>query len=115
MADTAARLLRALRAAGVAATDVSVGNPADKATWKVDPPSVQASAAPVIAAFNADEPATVDAAMDVEVKSALDDERLISAVVSAIIDQFFPPFTIAKYNAARTKIIAFYKSQPWKP
>jgi len=51
----------------------------------------------------------------VEVTRKLDQERLISSVVWAIIDQFAAPATVAKYQAARTNIIAAYKSKPWVP
>lgn len=47
------------------------------------------------------------------VTQALDGERLISAVVWAVIDTYSAPATPAKYRAARTKIIAAYKGRPW--
>lgn len=54
------------------------------------------------------------AVLDVEVKSCMDNERTFSALVWAIIDTYSAPATVAKYNSARTKIIAAYKAQPWK-
>ena len=54
------------------------------------------------------------AALDAEVKSCMDNEHTFSALVWAIIDTYSAPATAAKYNAARTKIIAAYKAQPWK-
>lgn len=35
---------------------VSIGDPADKATWRVSPPELQAQAQPIIDAFNANDP-----------------------------------------------------------
>ena len=111
----AARLYKAIVAAGVPAVGVSIGDAGNKATWVVDPPTLQAAAQPTIDAFNAADPAHQTAELDAQVKAALDNERLFSAIVWTIIDTYSPPATITKYNAARTKIIAAYKSRPWLP
>ena len=115
---TAARLDAAIRAAGVPIVGVSIGDPADKATWKVHPPELQASAQPTIDAFNGNDPAHVTAEMATAVTQALDAERLTSAVVWAILKQMFPmdsdAQTKTKYAAARTKVISAYKAAPWK-
>ena len=113
----ATRLDRALRNAGFAIIGVSIGNPADRTTWLVYPPNLQALAQATIDAFNPDDQAAIDADLDEQVKLAVDQERLISAVVWTILDTYaeFKPATIAKYTAARTKIIAAYKLTPWKP
>ena len=63
--------------------------------------------------FRAD-PALDTAKLDAQVKSVLDEERLMSAVVWTIIDTFADPATKPKYAAARTKIIAAFVAQPWK-
>ena len=110
----AARLDTAIRAAGIAIDGVSIGDSADKATWKVQPSSLQAAAQPTIDAFNVNDPAHETAELDAAVKHALDQERLYSAIVWAVLDTYSGPATKAKYNAARTKVIEFYKTQPWK-
>ena len=53
----AARLDRAIKAAGVAITGVSVGDAADKQTWTVQPSNLQAQAQPTIDAFDPADPA----------------------------------------------------------
>ncbi len=115
MGTIAARLDQALKAAGVPITGVSIGDNQDNATWTVSPSSLQAQAQATIDAFNPNDPALALAELDAAVKSAVDDERLTSAIVWTIIDTYSAPATIAKYNTARTKIIAAYKAQPWKP
>lgn len=114
MANTATRLDTALRAAGVAIDGVSIGDPANRATWKVQPANLQAQAQPTIDGFNPSDPALDVAEQDAQVKAALDNERLFSAIVWTVIDTFAAPATVAKYQAARTKIIANFKAQPWK-
>lgn len=116
MGDLAARLDRAIRAVGVAIVGVSIGDPADRRTWRVSPSNLQTAAQPTIDSFNPTDPALDVAELDEQVKGALDNERLISAVVWSILDTYteFKPATPAKYQAARTKIIAAYKAQPWK-
>jgi len=52
--------------------------------------------------------------LDFAVKTAVDNERLISAVVWTIIDTYSAPATVAKYQNARTKIINAYKARPWQ-
>lgn len=117
MDTLAGRLARAVRAAGVPIDDVSIVDVNTRASWKVNPASLQAAAQSTIDAFNQNDPALLDADLDAEVKQAIDNERLISAVVWTILDTYaeFKPATIPKYNAARTKVIAVYKSRPWLP
>lgn len=115
MANLAARLERALRAAGVAITGVSVGNEADRLTWRVQPASAQAAAQPTITAFDPNDPTHEDAELDAAIKALVDTDRLTSSVVWAMIEALAPPATVAKYQAARAKIISAYKAQPWKP
>lgn len=113
MRTLAARLYRAIRDAGVAITSVSIGSDADKATWAVQPTSLQAAAQPVIEAFNPDDPAHDIEELTLEATGRLDTERIYSAIVWAIIDTYSAPATVTKFNAARTKIIAAFKSRPW--
>jgi len=104
---------RKLKASGVAITGVAIGIPSDKTTWKVSPASLQPQAQPIIDAFDPNDPTNVDTDLDSEVKQALDAERLISAVVWAIIDTYSAPASKAKYGTARQKIIDAYKARPW--
>ena len=121
----AARLDRAIRAAGAAARPswtiqgVSIGDPANKATWKVRPPTRQQAAQPTIDAFDPADPAHARAELDAQAVSALDAERLTSAVIWTILKQMFPSDTDAqtktKYGAVRTRIIGAYTARPWLP
>jgi hypothetical protein len=52
MLNIAGRLDQQIRDAGVAIVGVSVTDTTDKATWTVQPPELQASAQPVIEAFD---------------------------------------------------------------
>lgn len=59
--DLATRLDRTLRAAGLAIIGVSIGDPLNRATWKVQPVSLQATAQPTIDTFNPDAVSVIDA------------------------------------------------------
>lgn len=52
MLNIAGTLDGQLRAAGIAIVSVSIGDAANKATWTVQPPELQASAQPVIDSFD---------------------------------------------------------------
>ena len=52
MVDIAGTLYRQIHAASIAIIGLSIGDPADKATWIVQPSGLQASAQPVIDAFD---------------------------------------------------------------
>lgn len=116
----AAALDRALRTANVPIVGVTIGVESDRATWKAryaagaTAPQVATGDA-LIASFDPTDQTIALADQDADVKRAIDDERLIAAVVWTVIDQLAPPATIAKFNAARTKIIAVYKTHPWNP
>lgn len=108
----------AIQAAGIPVVTISIGDEANKSTWRVHPSHLQAAAQPTIDAFNPDDPAHVTAALDAQVKTALDTERLSSAIVWVILKQMYPADTDAqtktKYGVARTRIVDAYKLQPWK-
>ena len=110
----AERLDAALRAAGIPLTGVSIGDPANRATWRVQPAELQGAAQATIDAFDPEDPALLAAELDAQVTSLMDNERVFAALVWAIIDTYSAPATPAKFQAARAKIIAAYKSQPWK-
>ena len=116
--NVAERLDRAIKAAGVAIAGVSIGDPANKATWTVQPANLQAAAQPTIDAFDVNDPAHETAELTDRVTASLDRERLTSAVVWTILKQMFPADTDAqtktKYGVARTRIIDAYRVQPWK-
>lgn len=118
MQTLAARVHRAITNAGISIVSVVIGETANKATWLVQPTSLQAAAQPTIDAFNPDDPAYAAADLDAEVKRSVDSERLTSAVVWTILKQMFPADTDAqtktKYGVARTRIIDAYRVQPWK-
>lgn len=105
---------RAIKAAGVPITGVSIGDQADRTTWRVHPATLQAAAQPTIDAFDPTDPAHVTADLDAAILRAVDGERLISAVVWTVIDTYSAPATVQKYQNARTKIIAAYKARPWQ-
>lgn len=113
--NIAARLDAAIKAANVPIAGVSIGDPTNKATWKVSPSSLQGAAQPTIDAFNVNDTAHEMAELDAAVKFNLDQERLFSAIVWAVVDTYSPPATITKYKTARTKIIDAYKNRPWVP
>jgi hypothetical protein len=115
MANEAARLDQAVRAVvGTALIGVSIGNISNKSTWKVLPASLQAAAQPTIDAFDPAAPAVVTAELDAQVQAALDNERIYSAIVWAVIDTYSAPATKPKFAAARAKITAAFTAQPWK-
>lgn len=116
--NLAGRLDRAIKSAGVPIVGVSIGDPANKATWKVSPPSLQIAAQPTIDVFDVNNPAYETAELDAKVKFALDEERLYSAIVWGMLRRFYPTDSDAqtktKYQAAYSSIVTAYKSQPWK-
>ena len=115
----AGRLDRALRNAGVPIVGVSIGDPSNKATWTVTPPTLQAQAQPIIDAFNPNAPTHEQWELDTQVTAKLDNERLTAAVVWTVLKQMYPADTDAqtrtKYGVARTRIIDAYKARPWLP
>lgn len=103
----------AIRAAGIPITGMRFPSIADKATWQVFPPSLQAAAQPIIDAFNPNDPAHDAAEQAAQATKAMDSERLASAIVWCVIDTYSAPATKAKYLAARTKILDAFKNRPW--
>ena len=67
-----------------------------------------------VVAKTAQEITDYDAAKaDAEAVAQFDPHRLLNAVVWAVIDTYSAPATVAKYNAARTKVLTAYKTRPW--
>lgn len=98
MSGTAARLDAALRAAGLAIDGVTVGDPANKATWTVQPASLQGAAQPTIDAFNPTDPTYVQADADAAVDAHLD-TTVAGDGVSVLFEQL--PAIVADLNAGR--------------
>ena len=113
----AARLDRALRAAGLPIEGVSIGDANKSTTWTVRPPTLQGAAQPIIDAFNATDPAHNVTDRAREVTAAMDDQRISSAIVWVVLKQMFPADTDAqlrtKFGVARTRILAAYEARPW--
>lgn len=111
------RLKRALTSAGVDVVGIVFEKFADKATWKVQPSSLQSAAQPTIDAFDVLDPEHETAELDALVTAALDTERLTSAVVWTVLKQMYPTDTDAqtrtKFGVARTRIINAFKDKPW--
>ena len=112
MTSILARVTAAIQTAGVSVAGVG-GDPANKVTWTVNPASLQSAAQPTIDAFNPADPEHETAEQTAQVDALLDQERIFSALVWAIIDTYSAPATVAKYTAARTKIVTAYKNRPW--
>lgn len=117
MTTLAARLDRAIRAAGVAITGVSILDEGNKATWTVRPANLQSAAQATIDAFNVNDPAHDSAELNMAAIGLLDTERIFSAIVWVMLKHLFPSDTDAqtrtKYGIARTNVIAAFKTRPW--
>src|SRR3990167_4976930 len=113
MENLAGRLKAVIQAAGVAITDLSLPDMTNKATWTVQPPDLQAAAQSTIDSFDVNDPAHDSAELNLAVTGHLDQERIYSALVWAIIDTYSAPATVTKYNAAKTKIVTAFKTRPW--
>lgn len=116
--DIARAVYRAITAAGVPIVSVSIGSQTDKTTWKVQPTELQATAQPIINAFNVTNPAHLTAEIAAAGTSVMDD-RLTSAIVWTILKQMYPADTDAqtrtKFGVVRTRIIDAYTTKPWAP
>ena len=115
MSAPVTKLDAALKRAGVMVAGVS---PIHGGGYQVYPEDLQATAQPIIDAFDPDDPVHEQAELAATVTVALDTERLTSAVVWTILKQMYPADTDAqtktKYGVARTRIIQAYKDRPWK-
>ena len=99
----ASRLPRAIKAAGVPIENVSIGDPANKATWTVQPPDLQGAAQPTIDAFNPDDPAYVTAEQD----AAIDGLTALRALAEATFELKSNTWTKAQFLA---RIKAIYRT-----
>jgi hypothetical protein len=81
-------------------------------------PAVERYSGNAVAPFTAKTQPEIDAyaaaRLNEQAVKAADSQRIIAAVVWAVIDTYSAPATVAKFNNARTKIIDAYKTQPWR-
>lgn len=98
--NVTAALDQAIKAAGVAIVGVSIGDPADKRTWKVQPPNLQSVAQATIDAFDPTDPALVIAEQDKEI----DGMKALRALAEATFELKTTAFTKAQF-LARVKVI----------
>ena len=115
--NLAARLSTALTAAGVPIVSLSIGEYAVKATWQVQPSSLQAQAQPIIDAFDPDDPAHETA--DLQQAASLEvDRRFMAAYTWVLLKRQFPTDTDAqtktKLKAMRDAVVAAFVGQPWR-
>lgn len=71
--STAARLDRSLRNAGHAIVGVSLGDLAVRASWRVEPSTLQAVCQPTIDTFNPEDPVLIAAEQDEQATRLADD------------------------------------------
>lgn len=103
MDKTAGRLTRALTTAGVLVEGVSIGDPANRATWKVQPANLQAAAQPIIDAFNPADPALETAEKDAEI----DGLKAIQALARATHELKSNAWTLIQF---RDRIKTIYRA-----
>lgn len=114
-----AQLTRILQAAGIPIDGVSEEQGGYRITYAASAtPKQQATGESLKATFDplVDAAAFEAAQVSSDVKHALDDDRLASAIVWTVLDTYteLRPATKAKYAIARQKVIDAYVSQPWK-
>lgn len=112
------KLTNALKAAGVPVIGVS---PLPDGGYKVTPPELQATAQPIIDAFDPNDPAHDSAELNMEALGLLDQQRVYAAIIWVILRTMYPGDTVAqtktKFNAqpngARQQVIDAFKARPW--
>jgi len=98
------RLDQQIKAAGVAIDGVSIGDPSNKATWRVSPSNLQAAAQPVIDAY-ADPTTTV--LFDEQAQRETNEKKL--QAVALALWECIPAPTMTKAQL-KNRIIAIYKT-----
>ena len=113
----AAQVSRALAANKVIVVSVSIGDETNKATWTVQPTTLQAAAQPTIDAFDVNDPIHDQREQNIIATSEYD-RRYASAFTWVLLRRVFPTDTVAqtkvKYDAMRDAVIAAAQAQPWK-
>lgn len=102
-----ARLDQALKVKGIPIVGVSIGNEADRATWTVQPPELQAQAQPIIDAFDPNDPAAAHAETDAIVDVVFD--AIHGDIVTAMLEHL--PDILADGAAHALKPAAIYKQR----
>lgn len=105
----AARLDAALKAAGLPILGVSIGDPANRSTWIVHPPDLQASAQPIIDAFDPDDASLIAAELDIEAQQTALPRPMRAWMLFYLRDKLGRNPTLAERQAARDAFIAAYK------
>ncbi len=82
----ATRLDTVLRAAGLPIVGVSIGEPAMRTTWTVQPESLQKQAQPIIDAFDPDDPAHAIAEAQYQTAQALK-QPVMQALLALIVGE----------------------------
>ena len=103
MTDIAARLEKAIKAAGVAITDVQIGNEMDQSTWKVQPASLQVQAQSIIDAYTDPTPAQL---ADEDAERETTNKRVMA--VALALWECIPAPTMTKVQL-RSRAKAIYK------
>src|SRR3990167_10766616 len=116
MTNIAAALDRAIRAAGVTITGVSLGRLEDKATGRVAPADLQSAAQATIDTFDPNVPAHDITEQDAAAREGFG-QRLLSAFAYVLLRRLFPTDTVAqtkaKFGIMRDDVVAAYKARPW--
>ncbi|MEY4386606.1 MAG: hypothetical protein RLY20_1889, partial [Verrucomicrobiota bacterium] len=110
MIDLAARLKAQITAAGIAVSEVVIGDESDRSTWKVQPETLQALAQPTINGFTFPTPAQL---ADEDAAAGVDGQKAINATVRWALRRILgrPP-TPAELITARSEWMAIYKALP---
>lgn len=99
----AARLDRVLRNAGFAIEGVSIGTEADRATWRVQPSSLQAACQPTIDTVDLNDPVLIRAEQNAEI----DGLKALRALAQATYELKSQAWTQAQFV---DRIKAIYRS-----
>lgn len=112
MAPLDARLKAALIAAGVTPVSVSIGDVGNKATWKVQPASLQSAAQPIIDAFDNTDPATIAADLAAAEAATVGQKDVIAmlGVVASQTDANWNSYTLAQKVAKVQALMTAWKT-----
>lgn len=103
----AARLDAVIRLAGIPIIGVSIGNEADKTTWTVHPPILQAAAQPIINAFDPAAPAHIAAELDRDARAI--PRHVRAQLLYCLRDKLQRTPTRAEHQAAIDALVQAYK------
>lgn len=109
MSELTGRIDRAIKAVVPSILGVSIGDPANKATWRVQPASLQAAAQPTIDAFNPNDPAILAAERDAMITSEAARDIIRAMLLFYLRDKLGRNPTIAERDAARTAFVQAFR------